>query len=345
MLPEFQVTLENPLVIKSNFPQIRERLTEELKKYELEVTEESLSGAKKAMAELSDLAKKIDRARIDYAKQFKAPITAWEAEAKTLFEATNSARDKIAAQVKVFDDKVRTLCKELMEDLLAKEYNRLEVRQEYATGAAMIPGLVGLSCVTKGGQLAKAARENIEGLAMQARAAQDKADGRMARIEADCRAAGVEPLAIEHCRSFIDADDRTFEARKAELIQIEVKRLQAKRDQLEREAKEKTEREEKARKVEEEKTNQPAPEAPPVLQEPARPATQSAPQVSEPAKSENNASDREEIHLYFHVGVSVLAKKGASRDAVRQFVGKLIPGAVKGADARVVACEVQGVEQ
>jgi hypothetical protein len=58
VIPELIVKLENPIAIVSNFPQLKAWLDSELVKYEIEVTAETLSEAKRAMIELGDLAKK-----------------------------------------------------------------------------------------------------------------------------------------------------------------------------------------------------------------------------------------------------------------------------------------------
>lgn len=253
-LPELKVN-HTPLVVTSNFPALRTWLNSELKKYEIEVTAETLPDAKRAMTELSALAKKLNQARIDYAKEFKKPITAWEEEAKTLFDSTTAAREKIATQTKKFDDETRALCNGLMTAFLGEEYERLEVRPDYQKGFEQIAALVGISHVTKTKALAKSGRDSIEGLAQNGRMAQEKSDGRMARVEADCRAAGVEPLTREHVASFLDADDKTFSAKKESMIKAEVARLEAQkkkiRDEEEAKARAKVEAEEAARKQKE----------------------------------------------------------------------------------------------
>jgi len=361
-IPELQVSLETPLVIVSNFPQLRAWLDTELAKYEIEVTAETLSEAKQAMAELNSLAKKLDQARIEYAKQFKAPITAWEAEAKTLFDATKAAREKIAAQAKRFDDEARALCASLMCELLEAEYARLEVRAEYAKGADMIQTLVGISYVTKTKQLTKAARENIEGLAAQGRAAQDKADGRLARFEADCRAAGVEPLTIEHVRSFIDADDKVFQVRKAEMIQIEVKRLAAQREKIRKEEEDKArakaeaeererkrkEAEEADRKLREEqaacKETQAELEPPPIMTPTVETMTVSAPAAERIPVAESPAANEGEkvtITFEYRFAVHVSAKASADPEKVKKFLAGTILVAIKTSDERIIGVDVQ----
>lgn len=369
LIPELIVTLENPLVINSNFAAIQARLNEELKKYEIEVTEETLPEAKKSMAELGAMAKEIDRRRIDFAKAMKVPITAWEAEAKKLSEATMAAREKIAAQTKIFDDKTRERCQKLMLEHLLSEYVRLEVRPEYQRGD--VAPLVGISGVVKSG-LAKAARESVEGLAMQGRLMQEKADGRMARVEADCRAAGVEPLERPHVASFIDADDRTFSTNLNKMIQTELTRATAAREKIQKEefAKAKALAEEEAR-IQREKENREraileqqekekrlrekaiadaeeaarkAAEKPVIQPEPTVPVSVPEPEKevvvkllpSEPVQ----ADGKKKMIFQFSLYLEVLAKPEADYEAVKKFISKTVQQAISAADHRIIQTEV-----
>lgn len=361
-IPELVVTLENPIAIKSNFPQLKTWLSNELKKYEIEVTAETLQDAKRAAAELNALAKKLDDARKEYKRKFSEPISAWEEEAKALHQAALSAREKIVAQTKVFDDKTRDLCRILMIDLLGEEYQRLEVRPEYQRGFDQITNLVGTSKVTNSGNLTKAARENIEGLAQNGRLAQEKADGRMARVEADCRAAGFEPFTREMVSSILDLDDASFSGRLTKMIADESKRQESAREKIrkeeqqkaEREARAKAEAEEKARKEKEaaeakvkadaetkaKKEQEDRDAAERINTTVAENTTPEPTPIPEPVTQPASTDEEKKIvALKLCFLVEVQAKINTSPEIVQKVVGKIVLEAIKNADPRIVSVE------
>jgi|GEM_PF-5411578 len=219
------VELQHPIAILSNFDALQAQLGQELEKYAITVTEETLPGAKKAVAELRDLQKKIDRARIDYSRQFSEPINAWGENAKALVRMAKEAEEKIVVQVKTFEDRTRALCADLMAAYLEKAYEGLGVRPEFRVGRHMIPELVGLSKVTGAGALTKAARESIEGLAQQGRIAQDRVDGRLATLEAECLKAGLsQPMTPESVTHLLALDDVGYRAGLERMIRAEIDR-------------------------------------------------------------------------------------------------------------------------
>jgi hypothetical protein len=221
--------------ISGNFEACRSWYLAELERYQGVVDPEKLPEAKADLTKLRAEVKRLDRIRIDESKRLKAPISAMEKQVESLTALISQTIDKIALQVKACEEKTRKLCEKLMLELLYAEYDRLEVRPEYRTGATMIEPMVGISKVTAGGALTKAARESIEGLAMQGRAAQDKADGRMARVEAECRAAGIEPFVREYLSSFLDADDAGFTHHLNRFLLMEKERVEAARKKQEEE--------------------------------------------------------------------------------------------------------------
>lgn len=359
-IPELVVELENPISIRSNFPALQSWLRVELIKYEIEVTSETLTDAKRAAAELNDLAKKLDRVRIDYAKKFKAPITEWEAEAKTLFEATIAAREKILEQTRVFDNKTRKLCKELMAAFLTECYAAAEVRQEYQNGFETIDTLVGISCVTKTGQLTKSAKESIEGLAQKSRLAQEKADGRMARVEADCRAAGVEPLTRDQVSSFLDLEDSAFLPRLAKMVADEVKRQESAREKIRKEEQEKAEREARikaeadtraraeaeAKAKKEQEDREAAEQARKVVAENVTPDPVPEPKlvpvrVDPPNETPTEPEEEKKIvALKFSFLVDVQAKISTHPEKVRRVMTGIVLAAIESCDYRIAKVEV-----
>lgn len=237
-----------PIEIVSNFPAFKAELEEVLKQYSIEVTEENLSAAKKAATDLNKKAEEIKKRKIEKAKEFALPIKTFEAQAMELVDMCLKGREKILEQVKVFEDKTRKLCLELMQIALGEQYELSGVRDEFRNGFAKLPGMVGISHVTPAGSLKKAAVDAVAALAVMARGIQDRTDGRLSRLEAECLKAGLrsalDPSSVE---GVLQAEDAAYNAHLTRIIGVELKRQQA------AEAKIREEEEAKARKkIEEE---------------------------------------------------------------------------------------------
>ena len=357
--------------ISGNFDACKAFYQAELKRYEALVTEETLPTAKADLAKLRAEIKRLDRVRIDEAARLKTPITAMEAKVKELTGMVEKTVEQIDKQVKAFEKKTLELCKNKMADHLGAEYVRLEVRMEYQQGLPMLDSLVGISKVTGKGELTKSGRESITGLAMQGRANQDKADGRMSRVEADCRAAGVEPLTREHVAAFIDDGDAVFSMKLKAMIDAEVKRqsdalkkkaaemqanadrqakikadaeaVEAARIAKEKMAKEKAEADEKerqAREAEDERAKCEALISPATTPEPApiAPPAEELPKTEE--KQPTASPDKKVLTFQYSVTVSIHAKATADYEKVRSIVAGMVRDAVLKADARIISTDV-----
>lgn len=226
-------------VISDNFEACKAYYESELKRYDTLVTAESLPDDKKNQTKLRAEIKRLDRIRIDEATRLKAPISVMESRVKELTGLIEKTVEKISSQVKKFEDETRKLCKTLMESYLENHYGALEVREEFRTGRGMVDSLVGISKVTSAGKLTKEGRENVEGLAQQGRIAQDKVDGRVATIGAECLKAGLEKaLPSEYFEKYLQESDAVWVPNLARIIKIEVdRRAKEKADQEAREKK------------------------------------------------------------------------------------------------------------
>jgi hypothetical protein len=224
--------------ITGNFEACKAFYTAELARYDVVVDPENLPAAKNDLAKLRAEMKRLDRIRIDEASRLKAPITAMEAQVKELTGLIETTVTKIAAQVKACEEKTKARCKDLMLETLALEYQKAEVRSEYqAEGYASVDGMVTLSSVTAAGNLTKAAYNSIVALATAARGLQDRTDGRIARLESDCYAAGLHtPLQRAHIEKFLHDSDAIYKSGLDAIIKIEVSRQEAAQKKLQEEA-------------------------------------------------------------------------------------------------------------
>ena len=249
--------------ITGNFDACKAFYETELLRYASVVDPQRLPAAKADLAKLRGEIKRLDRIRIDEATRLKAPITAMESKVKELTGLIQNTADKIESQVKACEEKTLASCRALMLIMLAGEYERLEVRAEFQTGAPLLEPMVKVSGLTGSGHLTKSSSESVQGLAQQARGIQDRTDGRLARLEADCWAAGLTvPLQREHIERFLQDTDEVYSSQLVKLIKIEVSRQEAHekaiQDEAERKARAKVAEENRQAK---EKANSDAREA------------------------------------------------------------------------------------
>lgn len=237
-----------PAKITTNFIEWKAALVEGLKQYEIAVTEENLAQAKKMATQLNSLTGMIEAARKKELKDLDVPVKAFVDQTKELEKLCQDKRQAILSQVEKFEEKTKALCLEKMTSALKGAYASLQVSEEYQTGFPELSQMVGISKVTAKGELTKAAKDSVMALATAARGRQDRTNGRLATLTADCYAAGLKsPLTRAHVEIWLQGDDATYKAGLERLIAIEVRRqqdtLKAEQDRMEREAREKAERE------------------------------------------------------------------------------------------------------
>ena len=253
-------------VITSNFDTLKVAIQERLEQYKIQVTEENLAQAKKDATELGKAALQLEKLKKDKAKEFSVPVDAFKAQVMELVGLIQNGQEFIKKQVQVFEDKTRAKCRELMNGSLKGNYITVMVRPEFQTGKEKIEEMVGISKVTKTGSLTKAAEDAIFELCRADRAMQDRHDGRIAKLEAECYKAGLKtPLTASYVSGILNADDETYNAGLPLLITNEVARqeetirqvqLNAEREARAKILKEEQEKSDIERKKFEEKTRE-----------------------------------------------------------------------------------------
>lgn len=203
-----------PVEIKTNFEEVEKILTEGLKDYEVEVTDENIKEAKKKATALNKLRGTVDRIRIDKAREAKFPITEWEKKVKSIIEKIDDGRQMILDQTEKFESKIKARCKELMEEIRDEMYESLQIREEFRT--IECDDLAILSNMANK-KLSKRGEEAIRSRLTFAKMKQDKIDFRMMRLSQDSSdlAAQLERVDIEH---IIEMEDVEYEAALANII-------------------------------------------------------------------------------------------------------------------------------
>jgi hypothetical protein len=215
--------------ITSNFETLKTAIAERLEQYKIEVTEGNLAQAKKDATELGKAATQLGKIGKDKAREFSAPIDQFKSQVMELVGMIEEGREFIRRQVKVFEDKTRAVCLSLMQSSIKGLYLTVGVREEFrSTGAAQLEPLVGISKLTPKGTLTKAANDSLMAIVQADRAKQDRTDGRLARLTADCLTAGLTaPLQRDHVEHILMADDELYAAGIARLIEVELGRQKA----------------------------------------------------------------------------------------------------------------------
>ncbi len=139
---EFKIEKEVVPVIKINFEELKESLSNTLQDYKgLVVTEANLSTCKAKQKELAGIRVKIDNYRKEKKKELSKPITLFEAQCKDLVSLIEQAEKPIKEGIEVFDSQKRDLKRNQAIELakeVATEYglsekyaDRLEILDKY----------------------------------------------------------------------------------------------------------------------------------------------------------------------------------------------------------------------
>jgi hypothetical protein len=223
------------IVITDNFEQLKAGLIEQIKLYEIEVTDDNLADAKKMATELNKLSTTINRIKIDKSKEFAAPIEEFKKKAAELVDIVQAGREKILKQVEAFDLKVVRI----------GLFEAMAVKPEFQT--AKIDPLIIKSNLTAGGQLTKAAKDKLAEMVKADKAVQDMVESRKANLSAITERAGiVGGIYDKLIEPFIKEPEAIYTAKLNELIDGIVKQQKATEDRIraeaERKAREEAER-------------------------------------------------------------------------------------------------------
>jgi hypothetical protein len=111
---EFVVDSTVP-VVTSNFDKLKANLTEKLKEYELEVTQQNIPEARKLAAQLNKIAGSIDDRKKEILQRIELPINHFKEHVKELIKMCKDGREALTIQIKVFEDKVKEECLQLLK--------------------------------------------------------------------------------------------------------------------------------------------------------------------------------------------------------------------------------------
>jgi hypothetical protein len=252
-MKELQLIFESTTPeLRHNFDECRSILAENLKSYDVAVTEENLADSKKLVTELNKSAKFLEDRRKAVKKEILKPYEELEPKVKELVGMISDASGKIKSQVEVYEDERRALCKDLLEGYLDLQYRECNVQPEYQL--ADVSSLVKLSNLTGKNALTKTAMDGVNALVLKDKSRQDMHTARKAKVENMCLRAGVEPLTEVMYSNKLDAEnDELFEYEIQSIIDAELDR----QHKIEERAQAKAEAETRAKMEAEAKDEQP----------------------------------------------------------------------------------------
>lgn len=252
------LTAQQP-VINLNFNEAKARLEQELSRYNVVVTADTVADAKKMATELNARAKSIDDLRKARIAEISAPIKSADGQMKELVQMCRDGRSLITDQVKRFEDQTRATAQELLAAERTRQWDNKSVESEFRR--AEFDDLIMLTAVTKTGKLASRARSELDQRTSDDARAQARVRMRLLELENNSFRAGLSaPLERQHVDHFLHAVDDVYARKLQALLDTEVERQRAAekamRERIEREAEAKrqaeaveTERRERQRKA------------------------------------------------------------------------------------------------
>lgn len=249
-----------PAAIAFNYEETRAWLENELERYDVVVTADTLAGSKKLATELNKLATEIGKRRREAVAEVSGPIRLFEEQAKTLEKMCKDGRQRLLDQIKAFDDKVKEKAKAALEKALVGAWEAQEVDEEFRR--ASIDDLVKLTALTKTGRLAASAIHEISIRVAADKQLQQQTQIRLHLLENDSYRAGLAaPLTRAHVETFLFAPDEEYKQRLQAMIASELERQKVAEERSRQKFEAEQRRAEEAKRKAE--TRQPEPEPAP----------------------------------------------------------------------------------
>lgn len=240
-----------PAKLTVNFEALREALQKEVARYDVVVTADTVTDARKLAAELNATANEIDKRRKEEVAKASEPLRQFDERMRDLVTLCKNGRAKITQQIERFDDEVRETAQRLLAQAREDSWTEMEVADEFRR--AEFDDLVMVSAVTKAGSLAGKQKTILQNRCREDKMMQDRTERRLLELEnASLRAGLSAPLTRDHVEHFLFADNERYSRELERILTAEVQRQEqaerAMRERLEREARQKAEAEERERK-------------------------------------------------------------------------------------------------
>ena len=228
---ELSAVIATPVVISGNFDAVKQYVSDELQRYDVVVTADTLADCKKLATQLNKMASEIKARGKAITDEAAQPITLIKDQIAEIVQMCLSGREKLTAQVKTFEDETRKLCDQLLAACRAELWESTGVQPEFRR--AQYSDLVILTNVTGKGALTAKAKQEVQNRVNADKQLQDQTDKRLLMLENTCLKAGmIASLTRDHVESFLFADDAAYQQRLDAMIQSELERQRATEQRL-----------------------------------------------------------------------------------------------------------------
>jgi len=144
--------------LESNMETVRNNIVDDIKRYDVIVTDDSVEGAKEFMASINKDKKLFNDTCKEFIDKISDPITKFKTSQKEISELFDTARSNLKIQVFAFDIKKLKVIEQVVKDYR----NSVCMEREINPEAINIDDLILLGSVTAGMKVAKKTRDAIE---------------------------------------------------------------------------------------------------------------------------------------------------------------------------------------
>lgn len=191
--------------IKTNTVQLKKELITYLKKYDVEVIEDTEKDCSKMATELNKLAGNLDTKRKETASIIKKPADELKVAIDELIAIIQDKRANILKGVEVFKQKRFDFIRSLLKSKLEELYLQYKVSEKYQV--CNIETLVVEGSLSKV-SLSKSASASLEFMVIKVKKLEDEVTIREMQLELKCSNAGlITPIELAEVESFIEDAD------------------------------------------------------------------------------------------------------------------------------------------
>jgi hypothetical protein len=257
-----------PAKIQFNLQEFRQNIRNELKKYDLVVTVDTVKDAKALAADLNGQAKSLKDRFKDAAALVTKPVDDLGLEVADIVTEILESREKLTAQIKKFEDERKVVVRNAIEAKRLELWDSLEVAEEFRD--ASIDKLVKLTALTAKDSLTSTTLRDLQSLIDNNRRLQDQTEKRLLMLENQSYKEGLKaPLTREHVESFLFDAEASYAGKLAHMMTSELKRQAATEEATRRQVAEEQQRAQQEAVPEPVQQSEPVPQrfAPPTKEE------------------------------------------------------------------------------
>lgn len=215
----------SPATIDANFDEVEAQLRDWLTRYDVIVSPDAVTDARKLRTDLREKIKELDQRIKDVLAEAGAPIKQADERRKQLVQLGRDVDAKIKEQIQRYDDEKRAKAEQLLSEHTAALWDDHGVRQEFQK--TTYGDLVKPSALTKQEKLTKNAKTALHSRVREDKALQDRTDRRLAELAGKSYEAGLAaPLTRDHVEHFLFLTDDAYEHELQRIVDAEVDRQQ-----------------------------------------------------------------------------------------------------------------------